>query len=649
LATISNPTDPNKVVATTSNVTPQVAQPQAASNTTGQYSTLQKYLGANQNSGQRLAGAINNNLTAESKSLTDTTNRELNESDVSNKKIGDLTGQTNVFTGKLNSANDSAETWDKGLASFSKGRVHNTLAYKDPIERDKAFSASDKSAYEKEYGVRPGTTNGGYDAAKYSSNLSGTQAAADIAANRNDLNSFRNIATGNTSDKLRTDSEAEAKQALSASQRAYDTNKNRQSQLSNFNDRSSLLQNAINSKNQRAGLQNLDNALLSQDKSGELNRVNAGLQTNTKNLQEYKNLADARSRDVISLASTQNAAESGLNNRLTDMNKEQQADLEARKMSINEAKATQVASLNDKFSKFKSSGDVDDELYNALELANVRDVDAIAKKSLGINDPSKMTNPDLQPIRMFNAMDGYDKLSNVANMDLLQRNALTGSEVANQQDIDRLGILNTLSGGNIKNDLKLSDFTGTQLGPSSLDDTINQQGQNFLDTMNNQKFIRGQSDSKHNGTWYGGDVYASASNADKLYNNTIKKGLEYRPTARSGNGYHNQAFESNEFAPNTGNPLDNFQQGYSEGDVTRGQFDIGKGEAQQIYRTLVNQGFDQRANRQAAPDADFSTGGAGEALARAEDNAVENISSRIDQDLKNQGYQRLIKRMKQGT
>jgi hypothetical protein len=87
LATISNPTDPNKVVATTSNVTPQVAQPQAASNTTGQYSTLQKYLGANQNSGQRLAGAINNNLTAESKSLTDTTNRELNESDVSNKKI----------------------------------------------------------------------------------------------------------------------------------------------------------------------------------------------------------------------------------------------------------------------------------------------------------------------------------------------------------------------------------------------------------------------------------------------------------------------------------------------------------------------------------------------------------------------------------
>jgi hypothetical protein len=570
LATISNPTDPNKVVATTSNVTPQAVQPQAASNPTGQYSTLQKYLGANQGSGQRLAGAIDNSLTAESKSLTDTTSRELNESDASNKRIGDLTGQTNTFTGKLNSANTTPA----------------------PV------------------------VSGGYDAAKYSSNLSGTQAAADIAANRSDLNVFRNISTGNTSDKLRADSEAEAKQAFSASQKAYNTNKDRQSQLSNFNDRSSLLQNAINSKNQRAGLQNLDNALLSQDKSGELNRINSGLQTNTKNLQEYKNLADARSRDVISLSSTQNAAEAGLNNRLVDMSKEQQADLESRKMSINEAKATQVASLNDKFNKFKSSGDVDDELYNALELANVKDVDAIARQQMGLSNPGKMTNPESQSIRMF-------------NMDLLQRNALTGADVANQQDLDRLGVLNALSGGDIRNDLKLSDFRGSQLGPSSLDDTINQQGQNFLDTVNNRKYAMASGDAKSGGgDWYTGRALAEASNAEYLYKNQVRKALETNKN-QSGGGHTGLDWQQ-ELTPGEASSLNGSVSNY---DLQRQGYNTG----------VLNTNFDDRSSY------NYNQGSSGEAASKAEGIAVENVRSRIQQDLQNQGYQRLIKRMRQGT
>ena len=153
MATISNPNDPNRnasgvpstpapapVQVSTANVAPQQASTSGTPTGTGQFSTLQKYLGANQGAGQRLGNAIGGNLSNEATGLANATNTALSNSTDANKKQADLTNNTNSFTTALN-----------------------------------APSTAPTAA----------TPSIGYDVSKYGTNLSGTQAAAEIANNAN--------------------------------------------------------------------------------------------------------------------------------------------------------------------------------------------------------------------------------------------------------------------------------------------------------------------------------------------------------------------------------------------------------------------------------------------------------------------------------
>lgn len=476
MATISNPTDPNRAVQTTSNVAPQVMQPnqqqpQAAS--TGQFSTLQKYLGANQGSGQRLASAIGGNLNNEAGSLQDVSQRTLDTSANANKNITNLTGQTSDFTNQL--------------------KTPSTVAAVNPTAK-------------------------AYDVNSYSTNLSGQQAAQDIANNQDKLNTFRGIASGDTSSKLRDESTTQANEALKSTANAYDTNAKRQSQLNNFGDRSQLLQQAVNTKNQRAGIQNLDNALLSQDKSGTLNQINQNLQNQVGNLQQYKNTANSQFKDVGTLSDAQTSAEKGLTGRVADMNKEQQSTLDSRVSSINAAKDARKEYLTNAYNKFRDTGEINQDLYDIMQLNNVQDVDKAAGIGGGTVVAQKLQNnetPQQKKVRLFNILKDSN-LNKFLDTNLLDTKAASGRDVANQQDITALNALAALSGNT--NDIGLSKFQGRQLGESSLDEALNNRSQEFLDKDLAERYYGHGADTQNMG---GGKKGYGASDATASLNDYI--------------------------------------------------------------------------------------------------------------------------------
>jgi len=613
VATISNPTDPNKTVAT-SNVAPQPTSTSGTQTPTGQYSTLQKYLSANQGSGQRLAGAIGSNVNKEITGLKDSTGREINEAGAANQNINQLTGTTSDFTNKLKTANT----------------------------------------------VQPPTPTGkAYGVEGYATNLSGAQAAADISKNQDQLNTFRGIATGDTSSKLKEESNKQANEALNASAKAYDTNKERQSQLNNFGDRSVLLQKAINSRNQRAGLQNLDNALLSQDKSGTLNQVNQNLQANTKSLQENKNVATAKQEEVGTLSTAQAAAELGLNNRLGEMTAEQQKALTDRVAQINDAKTKTKARLEADYKKFQDTGEVSQALYDTLQLGNVQDVDVAAGVGGGTVTAQKMTpneTPRQKQIRLFNVLKDRG-LNSFLDTGLLDTQAMSGQDVVNQQDMDNLNSLAALTGGT--NNAQLSKFGNKQIGESSLDEALNTRAQDFLNKDLQQRYSASGSDTQSMGG--GKKGYGASSATATLDDYLYGQGIARQSSNSVGGGAMN-FLDAIVNAPNSlltgniSNLTNNLQDAFTGAtDVLENPLlsSIGVGGIGPTL-SMENANANRVANDLAVKNAGYTYAGGrnannyGEmdnwaAQTQAEQQAVGGVNTQIQDQLKNIGYNNLLK------
>lgn len=677
MATISNPTDPNKTVAT-SNVAPQPTSTSGTQTPTGQYSTLQKYLSANQGSGQRLAGAIGSNVNKEITGLKDSTGREINEAGAANKNISNLTGTTNKYTGDLKSANpDPGADWDKSFRDW-QGRQQRPAIAIHPSNQESYYSnqrKTDLESYTKQFGARPGVPSGtkAYDVNSYATNLSGANAAADIAKDQTKLNTFRGIATGDTSSQLQKESNKQANEALNASAKAYDTNKERQSQLNNFGDRSALLQKAINSRNQRAGLQNLDNALLSQDKSGTLNQVNQNLQANTKGLQENKNVATAKQEEVGTLSTAQAAAELGLNNRLGDMNAEQQKALTDRVAQINKAKTDTKARMEADYKKFQDTGEISQALYDTLQLGNVQDVDAAAGISGGNPVAQKTTNPNETPqqkqIRLFNIIENSKDrgINRFLDTEMLDKQALTGQDVVNQQDMDNLNALAALTGGT--NTAKLSQFGSDQIGESSLDEDLNKRYTDFV-TKDLQTRKTGQG-TRHEdiikGNWFGGkdkvgDAFGSSAATATLQDYLYGPGIYRQTTSNESSAGINNLLGNviqgmvnlnpeaiGNIATNTGNTIQagvNAIQDPSSAllgivaptTAAWSEF-LGNPQAKRVSDALGQAGY--TANGTSARN--FGGGERGAAQTGAEQGAVGQVQTQMEQMIKDIGYKNLLK------
>jgi len=442
LATITAQNDPNKT-ASTANVVPQQQVNPSSSGTptgSGQFSTLQKYLGANKNAGQRVANLVGNNITNEATQLGDTTNRELSESAQANQNFGKLTDETKGFTGQLN---------QPAIGSNS-------------------------------------VTGGGYDVNSYNTNLSGQKAAQDIANNQEQLGRFTGIRSGDFSAKQKMESDKQANEAVNSASRAYDTNKQRQTQLNTNQGRDQLLSNTLNTQNQRAGVRNLDNAFLTQDKAKTLNSITNNLRQNVGGLQDLRNTGNLAASEVGNLNTAQLGAEGGLNTRLSDMQNEYNDVLSNRVSSVNTAKDQRMAGYLDQFNRLQNNQDVSEGFARDLGLQNAMAADpnraSAGQVTNNMGMPGAVDNNmgmpnSMQGIRLFNNVKDT-QLQNWLDTSTLTNRALSNQDVANEQDIGNLNNLAKLS-GNTNNINRVSDFTGRQVKEKDLADVLNKRADEF--------------------------------------------------------------------------------------------------------------------------------------------------------------------------
>lgn len=616
MATISNANDPNRA---TQNVTQQPSN-SGTPTSSGGMSTLQKYLQANQNAGQRIAGMVGADVEKESGNLKTASERELGESSTANKAIGDLTNTTKDYTTQLS---------QPGAATTQSGKK--------------------------------------YDVGSYQSNLSGSQAAKDIA--QNNLTAFRNIATGSESSKLQDESKKQAQEAVNQSQKEYDTNKQRQQQLGTFQGRNQLLQQALNTKNQRIGLQNLDTALMSQDKNKTTDTIRQNLQQKTGDIVGRTKVAGTQQTDINNLAKAQAEAETGLNARLGSMQQEYQNELENRRKAVDKAKDDTLARMQQDYADFKKTGNISQALYDALQLGNVQNLNELAFTGGQGGVSQKMTQPGQakNDIRLFDTLNDIP-LAKLLDITKLEQKGASYLDYANANDVANLNALASLMGGT--NNVTESKFGANQIGESSLDEKLNQRYQDFINKDLQQRFSGSGSDeqginrsglfgSNRVGTAYGQSA-ATASLNDILYGQGIARNT--RGTTSSGglgnllNNIANLVGPSQITAPS----IDNISRAADS--ITENAGDLLSPEALMGSATMGVGGQlaaselarQQRiAQEQQLRDAGYTFAGRGSinyndgeqgaAMTRAEQQAIDQVNEQANNYLNNIGYNNLLK------
>jgi hypothetical protein len=485
LATINTTNDPNRTQST-ANAAP-AANPAAsgAPTSSGNFSTLQKYLGANQGAGQRLAGMIGGNVNKEGNRLQTTTQREQGEVNQANQNFGKLTNQTQDFT--------------QQLSQPTQGATGNTDAKK------------------------------AYDVNSYATNLAGQQAANQIAQNQEQLQQFTGIRTGDTAKQRQQESQKQADEAMQAATKQYDVNAERQKQLRLNQGRDELLKQALNSQNQRTGLRNLDNAFLTQDKTKSLDNVSNQLKQNVQGIQAMRDTANMSREDVIKLRQQQDDAQQSLLGRLNAIQSEYDQSLDSRMGSVNAAKDKRLAALQDQFKNLQSGGEIKSEFSDMLGLDQVARTGAL--DTSGDVSAQGMGNGSL---RLFNELNNQN-LGNVLNTGLLEQKAQTRADVANQQDISNLNALAALS-GNQNNITNVSKFMGNQT-----DKAIDAQGRTFADRLNERagKFATEDLTKTFTGSGYKQEDIGGSSAMARAYSNAaaslndVLQGNIYRNTQGS--------------------------------------------------------------------------------------------------------------------
>ena len=483
MATINTPNDPNKNVST-ANAAPQQVNPAANSGVqtqSGQFSTLQKYLGANKNAGQRIAGMVGGNLNNETNQLKGTTQRELGESNQANQNFGNLTNQTQGFTQRL---------------------------YQPAVSLN--------------------TVNGkAYDVNSYGSNMAGQDAVKDIASDQNQLQTFTGIRTGDAAAKQKAESDKQASEAMQAAGRAYDANKQRQSQLTSNPGRDQLISQSLNTKNQRAGLRNLDNAFLTQDKSGALNNLSNNLRSDVGALQQNINQGDQQTNAVAGLNQNQLTAQTGLNDRLTGMETEYDSLLNSRMGEVNNAKDARMQELQTEYGRLQRGEAVRQGFADMLGLDKV-------SSSAALN-PDTVTTQAQTPykdVRLFNTLKDQS-LKDVLNTQLLEQKAMSGADVANSKDVENLSRLATLMGKRSAIG-DASKFAGNQVaeleGEKNLSNRLNDRASKFLTDDLTKTF---------NGSGYKQEDIRGSSAMARAYSNAgaslndVLQGNIYRNTSGS--------------------------------------------------------------------------------------------------------------------
>jgi hypothetical protein len=508
LATISTPNDPNRdpnkpVTVSTGNVAPQAqpsnmsqpgqapAQPAAS----GQYSTLQKYLGANQDAGQRIASQVGGNIQNEAQNAATTSQRELGQAAGANTAFDTNIAKANSFTAQLN----TPATQQSNAAPTAKA----------------------------------------YDVNSYSTNLSGQQAAKDIASNTDKLNEFKGYASGDTLAKNRAESDKQQQEAAKATDAELKKNQTASTNINTESGRGKLLNDVFNNQNYRSGLKQLDQAFLQNDKSNTLNQISNNLKSNVATIQKRNNDAAAAKTLLEQLTGQGNDAVTGLTNRTTEMNKQYEDSLNARLSNINQAKDDRLTYLKNQFADLRDNNQAKQSFLDELGLTAPQVTDQKTLNSWVGSQPTGTSGT-----RLFKTVKDLGGLGDILNTQTLEDHALTKNQAANQADVDNLKAIYALMGDKAPTDqiTQASNFQGNQtsnqgITGGNLAERLAARTKDFQDKDLAQRFnseasaTEGvMSDSGLLGRYQTGTANASAGAtatlADYLYGNGIAREVQ---------------------------------------------------------------------------------------------------------------------------
>lgn len=657
MATITNQNDPNRdpnapVQKTTVNsASPEQANVASANPSasgvpvgSGQFSTLQKYLGANQNAGSRINDAVGSSLTNEANTANTKSVNNINSAQSANDKFAGLTNTTNDFKNQLNQGQTTT-----GIQDASKG----------------------------------------YDANQYNATVSGQQAANDIAANAQKLNQFSNIRDDKSRNEADMSSKDAAMKAQNASANQEAINKQRQKDIGFESNRQNLVANVLNTKNQRQGVQALDNAFVTMDKTNSINNINNGLRSNIANINTNKADANQKQADIAGLNKNQTLAQTDLSGRVNAMNSEYQTILDTRAKQLNAAKDTRTDSLSNQYGQLRDNNEATQDFANLMQLDQVGKANPTKFDSQNISGkmsvrPTMESNDPYDGVRLFNTLnDDKNSGSNLSQLNKyldtskLQQKASSGQDVMNQGDINKLDVLSKLMGKNNPYN-NVSQFTGEQLGESKLDDALRARNQEFQTKDLAERYTGTGSDSEginESNGWGGsnqvGTAYGNAS-ATATLDDYLNQDAIYRQakSTRAGgvldsiNNIGN--IVSNPFNTLINNP-DSIGQGMQDigtgvigalNPTTAGSILLGQGGGaiqaiEDRKRDAINANNNLNANgylRAGVNEKKYFNGNE-EANTRrdSEDQALAQVRSQAESKLNNIGYKNLLKIIKGKT
>lgn len=532
MATISNPNDPNRnksgaVNLTTSNATPASEQQQAPASqaaASGQYPTLQKYLGANQQAGQRLGEQVGRNVTAQSQAAQKTASRETSEAGAANTAYRGLVDQAKQFTSRLQTP---VTVQPANPMTTTQTSVENISA--DDYKKGPATISSAGDVKKQPVAPMPKDLSGGlYDVSKYSTNVAGLEEARKIAADQEQLNQLRGLAAGTTFNEQKKVGDKEVAEALNATAKEKEKQQELQRNVSTEQGRTNLLSQLFgNQPGYKSGVRQLDQAFLQQDKSNQLGNISNQLKQNVSGINERAKQSQQASDLLKQLITQGGEASTGLQSATAAVNQAYRSDLQNRIEQVNKAKADRVNYLNQQLDSMKNSGQITADVASAFGLTPevlqglVTDTRALNPYA---NDVTGTTG-----VRLFDTVKNLSNIGDIFSQDqgyVLGQQANSLADVVNTADIAALNDLAAIAGG--QNELtQASQFTGQQTGASRLPELLQARNQRFQDESLGQRFQYDTGDLNF-GDLGQASAGASTSLQDYLYGPGIYREVQSR-------------------------------------------------------------------------------------------------------------------------
>lgn len=352
---------------------PATSGVQSGTPSSGRFTNLNQYMGANKQAGTKLGQAVGQNVNQAVNKATTGANQA---------QAGFKTGleQGEQELGKIN-------TYSQNLAQ-----------------------KQETPATPNENGVLSQQSGPAYLASGYQANL-GERAnyAQQLAQDPNSLNEFLKYRSGQVSSDQQAALQKQQEQAQMNTQKAQQTFVDKQSQVASPSNRGTLLSDVAKSRTYGGGQQSLDNAFLQMDKGNSLGTLK-------KNLQQQQQQF-AGTNQLPKLSEQLNTLKSGLTEGTTGLQKQTEqnladlgTDIGSRQQAMEAARTGRAADLQKQFEGLQSGGEISQEFADLMGLTSGQ--------------------------TLYNTLSDVPGIGSYVDTTGLQAMPMSQSDLANQGDVD---------------------------------------------------------------------------------------------------------------------------------------------------------------------------------------------------------------------